>query len=265
VTGARTGAAGADSLDSVTEAWALVVQSDAEDGPGVVGEWLTAAGLPLRVVRADQGEPVPAALDGAAALVVLGAAADDEPWYPAVEELLRTAVAARVPVFALCLGAQLLARALGGRVDEAEAGPEIGARLVGKRDAAASDALLADVPLMPDVIQWHHNEISELPVGATLLAASPSYPHQAFRYGERAWGVQFHLECDAEMLTSWFDGGRDELAALGYDDEDAAVLLDRCLAVLPDIEEVWRPVVTRFADLALGRLSYRTALPLLDQ
>jgi hypothetical protein len=78
-------------------------------------------------------------------------------------------------------------------------------------------------------------------------------------------GVQFHLECDAEMLASWFAGGRDELAALGYDDEDAAVLLDRSLAVLPDIEEVWRPVVTRFADLARGRLTHRATLPLLDQ
>jgi GMP synthase-like glutamine amidotransferase len=249
----------------VTDAWALVVQNDADDGPGVVGGWLADAGLPLRVVRADRGEPVPADPGGAAALVVLGAAADDEPWYPAVEELLRAAVAARVPALGLCLGGQLLARALGGRVEVAGAGPEIGARLVGKRDAAGNDPLFADLPLMPDVIQWHHNEITELPVGATLLAASPSYPHQAFRYGERAWGVQFHLECDPAMLTGWFEGGRDELAVLGYDDEDAAVLLDRCLTVLPDIEEVWRPVLTRFADLALGRLTHRTALPLLDQ
>lgn len=249
----------------MTDAWALVVRSDASDGPGAVGEWLTAAGLPLRLVRADLGEPVPATPGGAAALVVLGGGADDAPWYPAVEELLRAAVAERVPTLGLCLGAQLLARATGGRVERAEAGPEIGARLVGKRDAAYQDPLFADLPLMPDVIQWHRDEITELPVGATLLAASPSYPHQAFRYGDRAWGLQFHLECDAEMLASWFATGHDDLAVLGYDDEDAAILLDRARAVLPDIEETWRPVVTRFADLALGRLSHRAALPLLDQ
>jgi GMP synthase-like glutamine amidotransferase len=248
----------------VSDAWALVVRNDPDDGPGLLGEWLVAAGLPVRVVRADRGEPVPPDAGGAAALVVLGAADDDAAWYPAVEELLRSAVRDRVPTLAVCLGAQLLARALGGRVEPAAAGPEIGARLVGKRDAAGDDPLFAGVPLMPDVIQWHHNEITELPVGATLLAASPSYPNQAFRYGDRAWGVQFHLECDVAMLTRWADGGRDELAELGYDDEDVATMLARCAAVLPDVEETWRPVVTSLADLALGRLAPRTALPLLE-
>jgi GMP synthase-like glutamine amidotransferase len=248
----------------VSDAWALVVRNDPDDGPGLLGEWLVAAGLPVRVVRADRGEPVPPDAGGAAALVVLGAADDDAAWYPAVEELLRSAVRDRVPTLAVCLGAQLLARALGGRVEPAAAGPEIGARLVGKRDAARDDPLFAGVPLMPDVIQWHHNEITELPVGATLLAASPSYPNQAFRYGDRAWGVQFHLECDVAMLTRWADGGRAELAELGYDDEDVATMLARCAAVLPDVEETWRPVVTSLADLALGRLAPRTALPLLE-
>jgi GMP synthase-like glutamine amidotransferase len=248
----------------VSDAWALVVRNDPDDGPGLLGEWLVAAGLPVRVVRADRGEPVPPDAGGAAALVVLGAADDDAAWYPAVEELLRSAVRDRVPTLAVCLGAQLLARALGGRVEPAAAGPEIGARLVGKRDAAGDDPLFAGVPLMPDVIQWHHNEITELPVGATLLAASPSYPNQAFRYGDRAWGVQFHLECDVAMLTRWADGGRDELAELGYDDEDVATMLARCATVLPDVEETWRPVVTSLADLALGRLAPRTALPLLE-
>ena len=73
-----------------------------------------------------------------------------------------------------------------------------GPALVGRRDAADGDPLFKWVPLLPDVLQWHRDEITELPLGAVLLAASTRYPHQAFRLGDRAWGLQFHIECDAD-------------------------------------------------------------------
>jgi GMP synthase-like glutamine amidotransferase len=252
----------------VTNARTLVVENDPADDARRLGEWLTEAGLELEVVRPHAGEPLPVSdpssggtdgLAGYAALVVLGGDVDNATWYPAEEGLFRTAVRQRVPTLAVCLGAQLMARALGGYVERAAAGPEIGPRLVAKRDAAGTDPLFGPVPLMPDVIQWHRDEVTELPPGATLLAASPNYPHQAFRYGDRAWGVQFHLECDAAMLADWAAGST-ELAAAGYDADE---LVARCEAVLPDIAEVWRPFAHRFADLALGKLSYRTELPVL--
>jgi GMP synthase-like glutamine amidotransferase len=173
-------------------------------------------------------------------------------WFPALEGLLRKAVRYEVPTLAVCLGAQLLATAHAGTVERSAAGPEIGPRLVARRDAAERDALWAPVPLTPDVLQWHHDEITELPVGATLLAASTYYPHQAFRVGTRAWGVQFHPECDADMITAWAAENAAELDDLGYPAQD---LIDACSAVLPDLEEVWQPFAARFAAIALGTLS----------
>src|SRR5690606_18167727 len=112
-------------------------------------------------------------------------------------------VSERLPTLAICLGAQMLAHAYGARVAVAEAGPEIGRRLVARRDAADSDPLFSQVPFTPDVIQWHFDEIVELPPGATLLAASPRYAHQAFRLGPRAWATQFHIEPTAAMIRRW--------------------------------------------------------------
>lgn len=250
----------------MTDARTLVIENDPDDGPGVLGEWLTAAGLELEVVRPHRGEKVPAAeggLEGHVALVVLGGA-DHGPWVGELELLLADAVRRRLPTLALCLGAQQLARATGGRVGPAEAGPEVGPGLVAKRDAAYADPLFGPVPMMPDVMQWHHDEVTVLPPGATLLAASPRYPHQAFRCGDRAWGLQFHVECDLEMLTRWAADSDGMLAEVGVPAEE---MLARCAAALPDIAEVWRPVAERFAELALGRLEgldHRTSLPLLE-
>lgn len=239
----------------------LVVENDPTDDVRRLGDWLTEAGLELEVVRPHAGDRLPSGehpLDGYAALVVLGGGIENASWYPAEEGLLRTAVAARVPTLAICLGAQLLARALGGYVERSNAGPEIGPKLVAKRDAANTDPLFDEVPLLPDVVQWHRDEISELPDGAVLLAASPTRPHQAFRYGDRAWAVQFHLECDLPMLARWAADAPD------VTEDQAPDLLSRLADVLPAVTETWRPFAHRFADLALGRLSARTGLPLLE-
>ena len=72
--------------------------------------------------------------------------------------------------------------------------------LVAKRDAADADPVFGPLPLSPDVIQWHHDEITELPPGATLLASSPRYAHQAFRVGRHVYGLQFHIETTPEIV-----------------------------------------------------------------
>jgi GMP synthase-like glutamine amidotransferase len=230
----------------------LVIENDATDDVRRLGDWLSGAGLALEVCRPHLGEPLPPTLDGYAALVVMGGAqhayprpdgTPDAEWFPALEGLLRKAVRYEVATLAVCLGAQLLATAHAGTVERSPTGPEIGPRLVARRDAAERDPLWAPVPLTPDVLQWHEDEITELPVGATLLAASTYYPHQAFRLGSRAWGVQFHPECDAAMITAW-----------AAEDGAPQDLIDACDAVLPDLEEVWRPFAERFAAIALGTL-----------
>ncbi|GLY01704.1 MULTISPECIES: type 1 glutamine amidotransferase [Actinoplanes] len=239
---------------------ALVIENDPSDDLRRLGDWLTEAGLDLTVLRPHAGDPLPETLDGFSALVVLGGGQNaypdpggepGAPWFPALEGLLRKAVRHRVPTLGVCLGGQILAHAHGGLVERSTAGPEIGPGLVAKRDAADTDPLFKWVPLLPDVLQWHHDEITELPANATLLAASSRYPHQAFRIGDRAWGVQFHIECDAAMIEDWSRSDAATLAELGIDPE---VLVAATSAVLADVEEVWQPFAVRFAALALGTL-----------
>ncbi|MFC7533474.1 type 1 glutamine amidotransferase [Actinoplanes sp. GCM10030250] len=239
---------------------ALVIENDPTDDLRRLGDWLTEAGLEVTVLRPYAGDVLPETLDGYLALIVLGGdqsaypdAAGDPgaPWFPALEGLFRKAVRYRVPTLGICLGGQLLASAHGGLVERSAAGPEIGPGLIGKRDAADKDPLFRWVPLLPDVIQWHRDEITELPLNAVLLAASSRFPHQAFRIGDRAWGVQFHIECDAEMFADWTRIGGPELDELGYDPELVAAAV---AGVLADVEEVWQPFAVRFASLALGTL-----------
>jgi len=233
----------------------LVVENDPTDDVRLLGEWLTEAGLDLEVVRAHAGEPLPADLDGYAALVVLGGEqnvhTDRAPWFDQLESLLRKAVRHATPTLGVCLGAQLLATAHAGTVAPAEAGPEIGAALVAKRDAAEADPLFGPLPMLPDVIQWHHDEVTELPLNATLLATSPSYPVQAFRVGEAAWAVQFHIECDTAMLADWAAGNDELLASLGRTADDVVAEADR---LVDDLFEVWHPFAARFAAVARGEL-----------
>ena len=183
--------------------------------------WLRAAApdLEVRTVRPFAGEAVPQ--EPGDALRVLGgtmhAPADaDHPWLVAVRALIADAVAAGTPTLGVCLGAQLLAVATGGRVQvAAPPGVEAGVVEVIPRPAVRDDALLApfaadvpaDNPLNSGVLlvmpSMHHDAVVELPATATWLASSRLYPYQAFRVGARAWGLQFHPEAAPGTVAAW--------------------------------------------------------------
>jgi GMP synthase-like glutamine amidotransferase len=242
---------------------ALVIENDPADDARRLGDWLTEAGLTLDLRRAHAGDPLPDQLDEHAALVVLGGdqrayasgGVPGAPWFPHTESLLRKAVRHKVPTLAVCLGGQLLAQAHGGTVEASPQGPEIGPGLVARRDAAERDVLWSGVPFVPDVLQYHFDEITELPLGATLLATSSRWANQAFRVGDRAWGLQFHIECDTAQYAAWVDSSRADLADRGI---DADALIARVDALMDDLFEVWQPFARRFADLALGRIEVST-------
>ncbi|MFE2757687.1 type 1 glutamine amidotransferase [Actinosynnema sp. NPDC059335] len=241
----------------------LVLQPDRSDPPGRLGEWLTAAGAELDVVKPYE-EPVPDTLDGYRGVVCLGGAMgalDDvrHPWLADVRRLLSHAVSKRVPLLAICLGAQLLAAATGGQVRRNPQGPEIGVRLVAKRDAASGDPLFHDLPWTPDVLQFHEDEVGLLPPTAVLLASSPACANQAFRLGDHAYGVQFHIETTPEMVLDWAAGYPD-----GVPPGANPRLLDpeRLAQGHEDIREVWEPFAQRFVRLAAGELTIHRSLPL---
>jgi GMP synthase-like glutamine amidotransferase len=239
---------------------ALVVTHTPAESPGTLSEWLPAAGLELDVIEPWNGDRVPERVS-ADALIVMGGpqqAYDDgsAPWLRQTKQLMRTATRDAQPVLGICLGGQLLAEAMGGRVRPGEEGPELGARLLAKRDAAQDDPLFCEIPLSPVVVQWHWDEIVDLPPRAVLLAASPRYPHQAFRVGAKAYGLQFHIETPPEMVRGWAAADAEGVRKAGLDPDSVA---ERAVEALPEIEEVWRPFAERFAALVRGET--RTYLP----
>jgi GMP synthase-like glutamine amidotransferase len=226
----------------------LALRLDDSDPPARLGDWLVDAGLALDVRALDAGDPVPTDLDAHDGLLVMGGAMgafDDAvaAYLPEVRALLRKAVADEVPTLGVCLGHQLLAGANGGTVRRRPDGPEIGAQLVAKRASAAHDPLFAALPITPDVIQWHYDEVSVLPHGAVQLASSPACEHQAFRLGRMAWGIQFHIETTPDMVRDWAAKHTD------LEDWDLEAVVERAIAVHDDLAEVWPGFAAAFADV----------------
>jgi GMP synthase-like glutamine amidotransferase len=250
----------------VTSARILVLQLAAMDPPAKLADWLTDAGADLHIVHPYR-EPV-GSLDDYAGVVCLGGhmGANDvieHPWLVGVRQLLASCATKEIPLLAICLGAQLLGVAMGGQVTVGPDGPEVGPGLIAKRDLGWADPLFADLPLMPDVVQFHHDVVSHLPVGAALLASSTRYPNQAFRVGRTAYGVQFHIETTPDVVLGWaeLDPEAAEYARPGD------LTRERLVELHDDVEEVWRPFVDRFVRLASGELapvqSARPQLPMI--
>jgi GMP synthase (glutamine-hydrolysing) len=155
-------------------------------------------------------------------------------------------VSSGVPYWGVCLGAQLLAAALGAKVYTGDR-PEVGIGAVSLTADAAGDPVFGALPESFPVLQWH-SDTFDLPAGATLLASSEAYPHQAFNVGS-AYGLQFHLECPPELAESWndIDAYRESLkSALGPD--GPANLLDDLRAQFPQLARTAQQVMTSWLD-----------------
>jgi GMP synthase (glutamine-hydrolysing) len=183
----------------------LVLQHAACEPPGVYEDVLRERGWSLERVELDRGESLPQ-LDRFDALIVMGGpmgANDDalHPWLGAERRLIAEAVGAALPLWGVCLGAQLLAASLGARVYRGLR-PEVGLCPVELSEAAERDPVFAGLPHVLPTLQWHGDSF-ELPRGAVLLAESAHYRQQAFRVGELAYGLQFHLEVSEQMARGW--------------------------------------------------------------
>jgi GMP synthase-like glutamine amidotransferase len=174
----------------------------------------------------------------------------DEAMYPFLRQehdFLQRAIAQQVPLLGICLGSQLLAKALGARVYR-NPQKEIGWYTVDLTAAGCTDPLFAGIDSPVRVFQWH-GDAFELPAGATALASSPLCTHQAFRYGDRVYGLLFHLELTPEIIHSWLDTFRDELAGVhGYIDPE------RIVADMPRYLKPYQRVSTQLFTNLVERL-----------
>ncbi len=194
-------------------------------------EILAQRGVPARYLALHEGERLPRCveeLEDARAIVVLGGPmgvyeTEKHPWLGEEIRFLGEALRAGVPVYGLCLGAQLMAAALGARVYPAEQKKEIGWFPVSLTPGAQGDPLLGDEESSFTVFQWH-GDTFDLPAGAVHLAASARYPHQAFRWGERAYAFQFHLEVGLGDICTWLDAFAADLVSPRADADPEAML-----------------------------------------
>lgn len=184
----------------------LVLQHIACETPGAFEDLLRARGAELHRVELDEGDPLPVDAGAYDLVVAMGGpmGVNDEaehPWLRDEKRLIGDAVRAGVPFWGACLGVQLLAASLGARVSPGPT-PEVGLLPVTLTDEALSDPVFAGLPRELPTLQWH-GDTFDLPDGAVRLAGSHAYPNQAFRWGERAYGVQFHVEVSDAMATEW--------------------------------------------------------------
>ncbi|MET3493563.1 glutamine amidotransferase [Variovorax boronicumulans] len=163
--------------------------------------------LPILVIDPRRGDalPAPGTLSGAVVSGSHAMVSDREPWSERTAEWLARLVAHGTPVLGICYGHQLLAHALGGEAGNHPNGIEIGTVTVTLDEAAAADPLLQGMPAEFQAQVVHLQSALRLPEGAVRLAGNAHEPVQAFRVGDKAWGVQFHPEFDAEAMRGYID------------------------------------------------------------
>jgi GMP synthase (glutamine-hydrolysing) len=243
----------------------LVCQHVAHEILGILDPLLRDAGFRIRYVNFGRQPEARPNMDRYHGLILLGGPmnCDQVDRYPHLSTeaaLAQTAIAAGKPVLGICLGAQLLARALGARVNRNPV-KEIGWYELSPTTAGARDPLFRHLRASQQIFQWH-GDTFDIPEHAVHLAASPDCPNQAFRYGDNVYGLQFHLEVDQPMIERWLHAPVNvrELDAMGKGSQRAACILAETPARIDASVQLGRTVFGEYLRLFHARRR-RVALP----
>lgn len=210
----------------------IVVFQHSDIGPGRFGVTFRDHGFRMDVRRPDLGEVVPSDLDGIEGVLILGGAqnvtdAAQYAWMGHELSLIKKAHEKGLPVIGVCLGAQMIAHALGGTVAQRSGNPDLGFANVALTIPGQTDTMLAGVP-------WNHpqpfsceQEITALPAGATLLMSSKNTKNACFKVGHRTYAFAFHPECDRPMVDLLWSRSADWCGRVGLSLADLAAQTEK--------------------------------------
>jgi GMP synthase-like glutamine amidotransferase len=190
----------------------LIIKHIEVEGPGSIEYCLRQEKISYQILNLKPGIPLPR-LDDLTHIVLLGGPMNvyEEDRYPFLREedlFIKEAIQRGKSILGICLGAQLIAKALGANVFKAPV-KEIGWYDVSLTRIGSIDPLFSKLPKTFSVFQWHEDTF-EIPHSAILIATSSLIPYQAFRYGDNAYGLQFHLEVTQEMIRRWMETYEEE-------------------------------------------------------
>jgi GMP synthase (glutamine-hydrolysing) len=230
----------------------LVFQHVPYEPLGTLDPLLKEAGFRIRYVNFGREPESRPSIDGYEALIVLGGPmnCDQTEMHPNLIteiEIIREAVSRDISVLGICLGAQLLAKALGGAVSR-NATREIGWYDVDLTTAGVSDPVLSTFARTQQVFQWHEDGII-LPPGSVHLATSSGSNVQAFRHGEHAYGLQFHLEMNRSLIERWLTVPANQQTLLEEQGRVAPdIIRSQSLELIADLEALSRETFMRWVD-----------------
>jgi GMP synthase (glutamine-hydrolysing) len=194
----------------------LIIKHIDIEGPGLIEYCLSQEKVPYHILNLTSRVHWPK-LEDITHIVLLGGPMNvyEEDRYPFLKDedlFIKEAIQRGKAILGICLGAQLIAKALGAKVSKAPA-KEIGWYDVSLTETGSQDPLFSNLPKTFSVFQWH-GDTFEIPKGGKLIATSSPVSHQAFRYGERVYGLQFHLEVTEEMIGEWLETYEEEFTGL---------------------------------------------------
>jgi len=230
-----------------------VLQHHPVENLGTIADALEGAALAWQYVRVADGQPVPANMKGAGGLIVMGGPmgvyqTDRYPWLRDEMRLIEDAMKLNLPVLGVCLGAQILAAALGAKVDRNPNGKEIGWHPIRLHDSAKDDRLMRGLPATMTPFHWH-GDIFDLPPGAISLASLEKTPCEAFRMGDQAYGFQFHFEVTREGVAAMAEAFAKELVR---ENIPADRMITQAAELTPPLENISEKVFSRWASPIQG-------------